>query len=298
MSIVPTKSIIKQKRKELLDEFASGVTLHGFRFLFEGKSKVRRILWFLLTSGIFIFSFFLFRRIVNDFIGFKLVTSLMSKYEILDQVKFPTLTICPLSSVSGSKLSKSLEKLNVTFETLQLVEKYGFNHNKSNLNQSTIDAFKSYNISAQDIYKLYTLNYTEMTSGDIIQNFERPACLFYDKICTSDDFKLVKTWYGTSKCFQFNYYKEGKGALRPKSMSALEGLNLLMDLQCEDSYLSPFNLEGIAITVTPYGGPTKTFDSSKYIIIKPGEMAVIKLKVKKVRCLSFYYIIGKSGFVN
>lgn len=286
----PSKIVIKQKRKDLFNEFSNGVTLHGFRFLFEGKSKFRRLLWFILTSVVFIFSFFLFHQMVIDFFGFKLVTSLTSKYEIFDEIKFPTVTLCPFSTVSGNKLSKSLEKFNVTFETLELIKKYGFTHNKSNLSQSTIDHFKSQNITAHDIHKLYELNYTEMTSSEKIDSFMRPACLFYDGICTENDFKLTSTWYGAAECLQFNYYIEGKDALIPKSMVALEGLNLIMDLQSEDSFQSPFGIEGIAVTISSYSSPTKTFDSTKYIMVKPGDLSSIKLKVRKVSKSLFFHI--------
>ena len=272
------KNVIQKERKELFNEFYNNVTLHGFRFLFNDKNILRRLVWLLLTSSVFAFSTFLFQEIVADFFGYKLVTSLTNEYEKPEQIQFPTVTICPFSTVSKSKLNKSITRLNITYETLREIEKYGF----GNLSQSTIEQLQTSNITESDVYQLYQWNYTELTSGEIVDSFGSSPCIFYEKNCLSSDFKVTNSWYGLTNCFQFNYYKEGKSALNPTTFSAIQGLNILMDLKSEDSLESNYGLEGASIIISPFSSPTKTFDRSKLVVVKPGEMAFVKLKVKKV----------------
>ena len=53
--------------KELFSDFLSGLTLHGFRFLFEG-SRLRRFIWFCITTSVFSFSIILFHGLFTDFL--------------------------------------------------------------------------------------------------------------------------------------------------------------------------------------------------------------------------------------
>ena len=274
---------VRRERAELFESFSNGVTLHGFRFLFDKKNPHRRWIWLLLTTGMFAFSVILFRQIVVDFFGFKMVTSIMNKHELADGIEFPTITICPFSTISRRKLTASLERFNVTSETIKSAEAYGFEAtNQSKEGQRFMEQIMSINMTESDIYKLYQLNYTELTTGDIIETFNRQPCQFYTNSCSYNDLKETSAWYGIGKCFQFNYYVEGKASLKPESMSSVDGLWMLMDIQSEDSLANNFDVEGLSITISPYGNPTKTFEGSKYIVIKPGDMAFIKLKVKKV----------------
>ena len=61
-----TKAESLQTHRELFEEFYSGVTLHGFRFLFEGK-WIRRLIWFTICSCVFAFSFYLAYDLMSDY---------------------------------------------------------------------------------------------------------------------------------------------------------------------------------------------------------------------------------------
>ena len=87
--------------KELFEEFYSGVTLHGFRFLFEGHS-FRRILWLFITTSVFAFSILLFYELVKDFHQRKTITLTTKKF-LEDDIVFPTVTVCPNNGFSKSK---------------------------------------------------------------------------------------------------------------------------------------------------------------------------------------------------
>ena len=87
--------------KELFEEFYSGVTLHGFRFLFEGHS-FRRVLWLFITTSVFAFSIFLFYELVKDFHQRKTITLTKKRFQE-DDIVFPTVTVCPNNRFSKLK---------------------------------------------------------------------------------------------------------------------------------------------------------------------------------------------------
>ena len=87
--------------RELFEEFYSGVTLHGFRFLFEGN-PVRRIVWLFITTGVFAFSIYLFYGLFKDFLQQKTITSL-SKQFLDGEVVFPTVIVCPNNPHAANK---------------------------------------------------------------------------------------------------------------------------------------------------------------------------------------------------
>ena len=91
--------------KELFEEFYSGTTLHGFRFLFKG-GNIRRIIWFLICSAVFAFSVFLFESLLRDYLDHKVHTTISRNHATHNQ-NFPTIMICPLQkSISSYKMGE------------------------------------------------------------------------------------------------------------------------------------------------------------------------------------------------
>lgn len=90
--------------KQLFDNFNSGLTLHGFRFLFEG-SLFRRFLWFVITTSVFSFSIILFNGLFSDFLLRKTMVS-SNKEFVETSLDFPTITICPNSQYNTKKIQK------------------------------------------------------------------------------------------------------------------------------------------------------------------------------------------------
>ena len=89
------------QRRLLFKDFRENVTMHGFRFLFEG-SLLRRFIWFLITSTITAFVVILFYNLLFDYLEHKTVTNYDIEY--VDRLDFPTVSICPLNTVSNRKL--------------------------------------------------------------------------------------------------------------------------------------------------------------------------------------------------
>ena len=91
-----------QTAEELFEAFYSGVTLHGFRFLFEGPFS-RRVVWLFITTGVFAFSIYLFIGLVLDFHQGKTIT-LTEKNFLEGEIVFPTVTVCPNNGFSKNKI--------------------------------------------------------------------------------------------------------------------------------------------------------------------------------------------------
>ena len=96
------ENITAKTPTELFEEFYSGVTLHGFRFLFEGI-PLRRIIWLFITTGVFAFSIYLFNGLVKDYFLHKTNTSFSERFEEGKRL-FPTVTICPNNPYSVDKV--------------------------------------------------------------------------------------------------------------------------------------------------------------------------------------------------
>ena len=98
--------------KQLFDEFNSGLTLHGFRFLFEG-SPLRRLLWFFITTTVFTFSVILFNGLFTDFLLRKTMVS--SNTEFLPTfLDFPSIMVCPNNQFNTRKIEKLAVAYNKT----------------------------------------------------------------------------------------------------------------------------------------------------------------------------------------
>ena len=95
MTITNKSKRIKEERKRLFHEFSEGVTVHGFRFMFDQHHWCRRLLWVAINTTIFCFSFVLFYGIVLDFIASKTVTTVEKGLLQLHEIEFPTVTVCP-----------------------------------------------------------------------------------------------------------------------------------------------------------------------------------------------------------
>ena len=95
----------EEKRKQLVSDFSSGVTLHGFRFLFEGH-PIQRLIWFTLTSASFLYSFYLFQGLVGDFLTRK---TIISKSRVRkDPLDFPTIRFCMMNRLSKTKMRNAI----------------------------------------------------------------------------------------------------------------------------------------------------------------------------------------------
>ena len=115
---------------ELLDEFASYTTLHGFHFILESCSLVRRIVWgVLLVSG-------LVMLILQCLYGFSKLAdhdSVTVKEQQRDEkINFPAVTICNLNMLRKDKiLGTEAQKFMDGMESVVFGERLNYNANET-----------------------------------------------------------------------------------------------------------------------------------------------------------------------
>ena len=110
MAIRDKSKRIREERKKLFHEFSKGVTVHGFRFMFDQHHWCRRLLWVIINTTIFCFSFVLFYGIVVDFIASKTITMIEKDLLQSNEIEFPTVSVCPNVVYSRSKMRKIFQQ--------------------------------------------------------------------------------------------------------------------------------------------------------------------------------------------
>ena len=287
------KEEVQKERAKLFQEFVSGVTLHGFQFMFDEKHYIRRFFWFILLTSLFSCSVYLFYGIVVDYVQFKTVTVMTKEHNLEKEIEFPTITVCPFNSKSETKLRATLKFLNLPDDFINMMDGMEpadifFDPRMTPLIEQLIKS----NTSVSKLMKLYEFNYHDWTSGDIVSKISNPPCRFFGKACTENDFKRARTWHTKNDCIQFNGYNKTTGAKRPLLYSeGSKGLNLVLDLHNDDEFSPLVNLQGAIVTFSSYGYPYKVLERTKAVNLHPGQMTILKLSTKKVRVF-FYLFYG------
>ena len=275
---------VQTKREKLFHEFATGVTLHGFRYIFDEQHVLRRIIWFLLLVSTATLSIVLFYGIFMDYIQFKTVTTMNKQYNLTNEIAFPTTTLCPYNSKSESKLRTFLKYFNMPSNTIDIMRDKSFldvfdHPDLRPFYQKLLDS----NLTIKDMAVSLEWNYHDMTFGEVVSTMANPPCKFYGKPCNGNDFKSVRTWHSDNDCLQFNAFNASTEALKPMNQATISrGLKLVLDLHTEDEFNPSLNMQGAIITFSSYGYPYKILERTKSINLQPGQMTFLKLTTKKV----------------
>ena len=92
----------EEKEEKPFDTFVSQTTLHGFHFLFDSKTRLRRILWLcllLLNTGLLI------NQIQKSVIKYFAYKSAISKHiDMPQRLAFPAISICNQNMLRKSKV--------------------------------------------------------------------------------------------------------------------------------------------------------------------------------------------------
>lgn len=286
------KEEVQKERAKLFEDFVSGVTLHGFRFMFDDKHCVRRFIWFILISSLFSCSVYLFHGIVRDYAQFKTVTVMTKEHNLAKEIEFPTITVCPFNSKSETKLRETLKFLNLPGDFINMMD--GMEPSDIFFDPQMgplIEQLVKSNTSVSTLMTLYELNYNDWTSGNIVSTISNPPCQFFGNVCTEQDFKRARTWHSKNDCLQFNGFNKTTGARKPILYSeGTQGLNLVLDLHNDDEFSPLVNLQGAIVTFSSYGYPYKVLERTKAINLHPGQMTFLKLSTKKVRVIFYHFL--------
>ena len=272
----PTDRKMKKNTKvdnnDFFEDFYSGVTLHGFRFLFQGH-RSRRLVWFVITSGVFLFSIYLFSGLLLKYFKREAQTELKKIY--VQQLNFPTITFCPINALSKEKLQRLTFNLSKDWSIEDLIKEERTDETLKRLE------FLEYNgiDSLIEFYSMFQIHYEDLKT-DILYHLYR-VCNFHEFPCNPSMF--TKRVWKNRLCFQFNALQEGEQQLHiKKTFDYFSGLALFFDFK--NVKINTF-LNGMILLVTSYGDIDDTKPSNKYITIRPGEFTVLKLTEKRVSLL-------------
>lgn len=271
------------RRKLLLEDFVGGVTLHGFRFLFEG-SVFRRFLWFLITFGTFIFSAVLSFAIVKDFLEFKTVTFTTTNYEV-PTIYFPTITICPINYVSRKKIRNLPGNITATdfFHVfIQSSSGNGLNSSDPITNRTLETLYKRNVTSARKISELFQFDMSDIFNSTILSHLYKHTCIYDDTPCTLKNFKMITSSTYTF-CWQFNSYTgDMKDALTAGKNKLASGLLLTLNLHTEESVFARLPYEGVVLRISNYGDPYHLTEYMENLALPVGSFSAINLSTRKV----------------
>ena len=272
-----TKAESLQTHRELFEEFYSGVTLHGFRFLFEGK-WIRRLIWFTICSCVFAFSVYLSYGLLNDFFSRKMNTGVSRTYTE-SALDFPTVTICPLTSLSSRKLN-NLPLVNYTAETFVQATQ-GVLEEPTNVTRKFLSELEDIGInSLVDYADFYQLTYDEIIT----------ECYFYEIECKRSWLSRRLLW-GQSLCLEFNPFLAEKDSLKAPIRTEgflYEGLLLYFDLGGADR-INSVEKNALVLTIENYGNRDDELVLNERLTLNPGEEAHIKLTEKELKMLPSPY---------
>ena len=287
-TVAKTKS---RAREEQFQAFRDSVTLHGFRYLFEGSS-IRRFSWFVIWLSAFTMSGALSYSLIKDYNTNKVVTS-NYYYPDPEPLNFPTVTVCPIHSRSTSKLLKLQKELNISIDDYLYFYRHLTHYPMPNMfsDAKTVQIMKKLkenNISTHSEILFnhhFCSNHSQQNSK--IQNLlsGQLSCSFFKKPCPMESLKCVSV-LPESVCLQFNFYDSNKPSLKNQNHFLLDGLQMHFDLSdtfyWEKDYPTKKNIVGALVYFAEYG-KVSSIDMLRYYVLKPGGYHILKVQKKKVK---------------
>ena len=259
---------------ELFEEFYSGITLHGFRFLFEGK-WIRRLIWLIICSCVFGFSMHLSYGLLEDFFNRKMNTGVTRTYT-QSSLDFPTVTLCPLNPQSSQKLN-NLPLENYTAESFLAAERNLIVKQPNNESRKFLNELKNIKInSLTDLIELHQLSYEEFVT----------SCSFFGRDCNATWFVRRFNW-GQNLCIEFNSFNAEKSPLKAPIRTNeyfYTGLVLYLDFGAVDQSIRDA-IAGALLNIENYGNREDELILNEKITLNTGEITHIKLTEKEFKML-------------
>lgn len=237
----------KDEASRVIQDFGSYTTLHGFHFVFDSASRIRRIIWFTLILLGVIFLFFQFR---DNWRKLRNNQSVIGKdLEHSQKMLYPAITICNQNMMRRSKIMGTDAQ---TF--LDQQDHVKFKYSGENL----LDKETSPDFNIEESVIKNSHNLTEMLK----------TCEWQKVPCSAANFtSFVSFMRGV--CHTFNSGQDGHRDLYATTAGKIQALSLYLDAQPEE-YYGPYsydatgfkilvhdqrelypNIEDLALDVTP-----------------------------------------------
>lgn len=274
------KNRVKEYRQKLHEEFASNITLHGYRQLVTEKGW-RKVTWVFVMSVLTFFAVYLFYNMLVDF-GYKTVL----EYEMDESgmyLNFPTLTICSNSPVFTKKSYENFP-VNVTLEEYKafyLGELSSLSYNMSyNKTMASYIYKKLASLNITTYQQILSLFENDIDDSSEIWNQFGPTCFFGKQPCNlKRDVREILHWK-FSVCHQFNYFDiHNKSKIQTSND---ETLMMLLNIHADYKLVSYYPFYGLVLFIHPYGTPHHLTEYTESLGLQNGMFTTINIELTEV----------------
>ncbi|CAH1785144.1 unnamed protein product [Owenia fusiformis] len=225
--------------KEIVSEFTSNTSGHGWGMVGRTSSKFGKALWIAITLISTIAAIIWVATIIVRYVKYETIDRVEAK---VDDIIFPSVTVCPLYGYSQEKLGEVYSDPNHDFLShINFLNSLSVNSAEIGqiTNETYLSFLKTVVSSAKSNRGFYeSLGVAGISAmGHELHNFI-PVCLYQENDCTEADFKkLVHHEY--KNCYTFNGGDINLTKPIIASTGAQKGLSLTLYLEnSEDSYVT------------------------------------------------------------
>lgn len=219
----------KTDEQTLIKNFGSYTTLHGFHFLFDSNSTVRRILWLILMLACLVILALFVRE--NYFKLLRHESLVTKDIEHSKRLLFPAVSICNQNMLLKSKIQDTDAQLY-----LDGIDFLGpANPGDDDTQQASSGVRASFDI--EKAVREAGHNLTAMLK----------FCSWRGEKCGAENFTTFVSFY-RGLCYTFNSGAPGHPLLDVTSSGITQALSLIIDVQ-PNEYYGPFSYEGTGLKV-------------------------------------------------
>jgi len=295
-----------EKKSDLVEDFIGAFTLHGYP-PFHVTHGFRKFCWFGVLVTMFTLIFRLAQLSYDPANVYKQIIQV--EIERVQEIKFPTLTICPYSPLHDHNAWKKFPGGNVTKEEFhKFYVQVLSNRNRTfkaertkeddELMSRMLDTLKKEGYETYtDVLKLFEKNDEAEINSPIIKRFmKKNSCLYENTPCDFEkDFKVVYRHNFQSLCMQFNSFSKDKESLVVTGNDLVNGFFMSFDISGVH-YEFDSGLHGLLIEIHAYGTPHHLVDHRNVIFLEPGARTNIDIQEVETKRLPppFYPNCGEE----
>eukprot|EP00794_Sanderia_malayensis_P010268 gene10268-11323_t len=250
--------------KSLFKDFSDRSTTHGISAIGYSEAILARIAWVFIFLFLFGYMVFTTMTAIQSYLSYDTVTKVSVRH--VDNITFPSITICRNNEVSRSFLTNDFIG--------QLKERINELSKLNKTSHSELNAIRQ-NISLSISLQMENHNMTIPSDPPMILKSIPGACTFgYQKPCNfTSDFKRTYRKDKYAKCFTFNsknakkYVQYGSGPLF--------GLSMILYANQTDYVPLAGNIDGVGFTVYTHSSDTLPFIGVGGVLVAPGHVTRI-----------------------
>lgn len=290
----------EKPRREKWTDFAENTTLHGFHFIFTRASLWVRLLWIFLLLGFTAYVIFSIYSSIYKYFTYPIAT-IMQIYHPQEGLQFPAVTLCPMTTLSKTRISMTDEEpwfnnlgLNIAACNTTAAVRAGrpcgeallcccASYSTDEISVVLPNCTEDYKKDLLEVIKKNKESFNNRqfheAYGPNIRRMIVPGTCQYGlsvEGCSHEDFDPIVTDLGL--CYSFNAARHGQQVLNAFYGDTSSGLSLVLDLNLHDHMVGSFS-EGIWIIVHHQG---VYINPSNRLLVAPGTHAQISVKRKVV----------------